>query len=67
MINITASMQPLQKDTLQDGVYKNVCQLLLEGGIAPGQTVTVASLTKAFQVSPMPVREAISRLVALAR
>src|SRR5690606_14885584 len=36
----------------------------LDGGIAPGEMVTVQSLADAFGVSPMPVREALRRLVA---
>ncbi len=34
-------------------------------GIAPGQSITVASLAEAFDVSPMPVREALVRLQAI--
>ncbi|MCM2505295.1 GntR family transcriptional regulator [Aureimonas altamirensis] len=53
---------PLRKETLQDGVFRRLCELILEGGIAPAQSITVASLASAFEVSPMPVREALTRL-----
>ncbi|RAI01607.1 GntR family transcriptional regulator [Acuticoccus sediminis] len=55
---------PLRKETLQDGVHRKLCELILHGGLAPGQSITVASLASAFGVSPMPVREALTRLTA---
>lgn len=57
-------IRPLRRETLQSGVYDQLCTLILQGGLAPGQSITVASIAKAFDVSPMPVREAISRLMA---
>ena len=57
-------IQPLSKDTLQDRVYQQVAELILDGSIVPGQMVTVHSLANAFKVSPMPVREALRRLTA---
>ncbi|MCQ0986058.1 GntR family transcriptional regulator [Jiella marina] len=47
---------------MQDGVYRQLCRLILEGGLAPGESITVAKLADAFGVSPMPVREALARL-----
>lgn len=55
---------PLSKDTLQDRVYSQVTELILDGSIVPGEMVTVQSLADAFGVSPMPVREALRRLTA---
>ena len=55
---------PLRRETLQKGIYDQLCTLILQGGLAPGQSITVASIAKAFNVSPMPAREAISRLMA---
>jgi len=57
-------IQPLSKDTLQDRVYRQVTELILDGSIVPGEMVTVQSLADAFKVSPMPVREALRRLTA---
>lgn len=65
MSAIRGSVTPLRKETLQDGVFRRLCGLILEGGIAPGQSITVASLAEAFDVSPMPVREALTRLTAI--
>ena len=52
------------RDTLQDHVYRQLCELILNGEIAPGQLITIQSLADAFGVSAMPVREALQRLTA---
>jgi DNA-binding GntR family transcriptional regulator len=55
---------PLARDTLQERAYRRICDLILDGGIAPGQVVTIQDLAEAFGVSTMPVREALKRLTA---
>ncbi|HLH48266.1 MAG TPA: GntR family transcriptional regulator, partial [Roseiarcus sp.] len=55
---------PLARDTLQERAYRRICDLILDGEIAPGQVVTIQSLAEAFGVSAMPVREALKRLAA---
>jgi DNA-binding GntR family transcriptional regulator len=51
--------------TAQDATVCNaVTCLILDGGIAPGQVVTIQNLAEAFGVSTMPVREALKRLTA---
>ena len=57
-------VEPLDRDTLQQRVYHQVAGLILDGGIAPGQLVTIQSLADSFGVSTMPVREALKRLTA---
>jgi len=52
------------KDTLQDQVYRQLSDLILNGEIAPGEFVTIQGLSNAFGVSAMPVREALQRLTA---
>lgn len=54
---------PVPRTTMKDHVYGKLRELILNGGIEPGRTVTVQSLSAAFGVSPMPVREAMHRLV----
>jgi DNA-binding GntR family transcriptional regulator len=49
---------------MQDQVYRQLCELILNGEIAPGQLVTIQALADAFGVSAMPVREALHRLSA---
>jgi DNA-binding GntR family transcriptional regulator len=55
---------PLNRDTLQERVYGQIANLILDGAIAPGQQVTIRTFAKAFGVSAMPVREALKRLSA---
>jgi DNA-binding GntR family transcriptional regulator len=52
------------RHTLQDHVYRQLCELILNGEIAPGQLITLQALADAFGVSAMPVREALQRLTA---
>lgn len=52
------------RGTLQDFVFRQLCELILNGEIAPGQLITIQSLADAFGVSAMPVREALQRLTA---
>jgi DNA-binding GntR family transcriptional regulator len=54
----------IARGTMQDQVYRQVCDLILDGRIAPGQTVTLQSLADGFGISVMPVREALQRLSA---
>lgn len=55
---------PVSRATVQDHVLEKLRELIQNGGIEPGRTVTVQSLAEAFGVSAMPVREAMHRLVA---
>jgi len=55
---------PLVRDTLHERAYRRICDLILNGEIAPGQVVTIQNLAEAFGVSAMPVREALKRLTA---
>lgn len=57
-------VEPLGRETLQDRVYQQIAGLILDGGIVPGQLVTIQGLAEAFGVSAMPVREALKRLSA---
>ncbi len=56
--------RPAPRETLQDYVYRQVRELILNGEIEPGQTITMQALATAFSVSHMPVREALHRLTA---
>jgi DNA-binding GntR family transcriptional regulator len=56
--------RPIVKGTLQDQVFRQMSDLILNGEIAPGQTVTIQAMADAFGVSAMPVREALHRLTA---
>lgn len=49
--------------TLADRVYLDIKQLLLSGTIPPGEKVTLRGLAQQIGTSPMPVRDAVKRLV----
>jgi len=53
---------PVRRLTLPDEIYRRIKDLILDGGIAPGELVTIQRLAKSFGVSAMPVREALQRL-----
>ncbi len=61
------SVVRVQRATMQDDVYRQAKQLILNGELAPGQSITIQWLADAFGVSAMPVREAIVRLTAEGR
>ena len=58
------SVVRIQRATMQQDVYRQAKELILNGELAPGQSITIQWLADAFGVSAMPVREAILRLTA---
>jgi DNA-binding GntR family transcriptional regulator len=56
--------RPVPRATLPDEVYRRIKDLILDGNLAPGELVTIQGLAEAFDVSTMPVREALTRLTA---
>jgi len=58
------SVAKIPKETLQDRVYRQLTDLILNGEIAPGQLVTIQGIADAFGTSAMPVREALKRLTS---
>jgi DNA-binding GntR family transcriptional regulator len=55
---------PVGRLTLQEQVYQALRTLLMVGGVVPGQGLTVRELARGMGTSPMPVREAMRRLIA---
>lgn len=55
---------PLERETLGDRVYGHLRELLMSGRLAPGDKLSLRGTAEALGVSMMPVREAVSRLVA---
>jgi DNA-binding GntR family transcriptional regulator len=53
---------PLERATLPSEIYRRLKAMILDGGLKPGELVTIQSLSHAFGVSAMPVREALQRL-----
>ncbi|ESR23688.1 GntR family transcriptional regulator [Lutibaculum baratangense] len=52
------------RQTAHDRVYRELRARLIGGRMAPGRSVTLRGLAAELGVSPMPVREAVGRLVA---
>ncbi len=50
--------------TTHEEVYRRLREQILYGGIKPGSAVTLRGLADELGVSPMPVREAVRRLIA---
>ncbi|WP_374653605.1 GntR family transcriptional regulator [Dongia sp.] len=62
----TSTLPPMQvaRVTLPDEIYRQLKSMILDGGLIPGELVTIQGLANAFGVSAMPVREALQRLTA---
>jgi len=55
---------PLERDTVQLKVYDRLREALMAGLFEPGHVLIVRALAEEFRTSQMPVRDALSRLVA---
>jgi DNA-binding GntR family transcriptional regulator len=51
-------------ETIHQWVFRGLRRAIMSGGFPPGQAVTIRGLAEAMDVSAMPVREALRRLVA---
>lgn len=56
--------EPVVGLTTHEEVYRRLREQILYGGIRPGSAVTLRGLADELGVSPMPVREAVRRLIA---
>lgn len=54
----------ISRGTLFDQVYDQIRNALMSGALAPGEVVTIRALADTLDVSTMPVRDALKRLVA---
>jgi len=60
-----ASRPPLDdRITVQEWVYRELKERILTGQFVPGHSVTLRGIASLLGVSPMPVREALRRLVS---
>lgn len=50
--------------TTHESVYRGLRDRILFGGVPPGSAVTLRGLAEDMGVSPMPIREAVRRLIA---
>ena len=66
-MNLPAALnlvEPLDRQTLGERAYAKLADLLISGRLAPGEKLSLRSAAEVLGVSIMPVREAVSRLVA---
>ena len=56
--------EPIRRETLGDQVYAALRDRLAAGEMEPGQRLSLRSVGKTLGVSVMPVRDAVTRLVA---
>jgi DNA-binding GntR family transcriptional regulator len=54
---------PPERLTLNDQVYNELRRLIISGQLRPGQSISIRTLAHVINVSPMPVRGALQRLV----
>lgn len=57
-------VEPLERQTLGERAYAQLSELLVSGRMAPGEKLSLREAAARLGVSIMPVREAVSRLVA---
>jgi DNA-binding GntR family transcriptional regulator len=59
-----SALPKVRVQTLQNQVYEEIRSAIIRGDFAPGEPVTIRKLADQLGTSPMPVREAIHRLVS---
>jgi DNA-binding GntR family transcriptional regulator len=57
-------VEPLDRQTLGERAYARLADLLISGRLAPGEKLSLRTAAEVLGVSIMPVREAVSRLIA---
>ena len=61
---ILETLPIIERRTLGDSAYLHLRELLMSGRVGPGERLSLRNLAEALGVSMMPVREAVTRLVA---
>lgn len=51
-------------ESVKQRVYRNLRDSIMSGAVPPGLPITILGVAERLEVSPMPVREALHRLVA---
>ena len=62
--HICCTMKSITKNTLQFKAYRVLSHELMMGRYKPGQALSLRPLAARLGTSPMPIREAVSRLIA---
>ena len=58
------TLAPVDVTTVQERVYQSLRLGLLRGEFLPGEQVSIRGLAEVLGTSPMPVRDAVARLIA---
>jgi len=61
--NLGSSISPVERETLNDRVYRELKNSIMTGAFKPGAELTLRSVAEALGTSFMPVRDAMRRLV----
>ena len=61
--DLTSSIGPIERETLNDRVYRELKNSIMTGAFKPGSELTLRSVADALGTSFMPVRDAMRRLV----
>lgn len=64
MTGARAGFDIVERDTLQERIYRQIHHKLLTGQLLPGQQLSINALISALGGSAMPIREALRRLEA---
>ena len=64
MMSAIDGIKKIERQTMADLVYSDLCDLLMAGQASPGEKFTLRTLAEALGTSAMPVRGAVNRLVA---
>ncbi|MCQ8780653.1 GntR family transcriptional regulator [Mangrovibrevibacter kandeliae] len=59
-----STLAPVDVTTVQERVYQSLRLGLLRGEFLPGEQVSIRGLAEVLGTSPMPVRDAVARLIA---
>ncbi|NYT23742.1 GntR family transcriptional regulator [Alcaligenaceae bacterium] len=60
---LEGALERRERTTMADKVYGDIRQLLITGAVPPGKRLTLRGLAEVLGTSPMPVRDAVARLV----
>ena len=61
----TPNLSPVRIATISDTIYEYLLESIVSGSIAPGTPLTMQGLAEQFEVSLMPVRDALKKLEAV--
>jgi len=61
----TSNLSPVRIATISDAIYESLLDSIVSGKIPPGMPLTMQGLAEQFDVSLMPVRDALKKLEAV--